>query len=466
MTQPAGPVERFDTIVIGAGQAGPGLAAGLAQRGERVALIEQDRFGGTCLNSGCRPTKAIRASAHAAHVARSSVPLGVHVGDVRVDLAAVMDRKDAMIDAWRSGSANWFEHHDRIAWMHARGRFVSSDGAGFHQVRAGDQMLLAPRVILNPGARTSVPQIPGLDTVPWIDHHGALSLREVPDHLIVIGGSYIGLEFAQIYRRFGADVTLIEGGPRIIAREDNDVSDAVAAFLTAEGVDIRCGHGVARVAGVANDANGQVVVSLDDGAEIAGSHLLLAVGRRPNSDDLGLEHVGVVTDARGYITTDGQFRTNVEGIFAVGDVNGRGAFTHTSYQDYEILADVLAGGSRTVDHRTTTYALFTDPPLGRIGMSEREARAADLDVRVATVPMSKVTKAALDGVTDGLIRLVIDTRTDRFVGAACLGLFGDEVVQLISMMMHLDAPASALSTWLPVHPTVTEFLPTIAAGAS
>lgn len=450
---------HFDTIVIGGGQAGPSLASKLDARGEKVAIFQEGPFGGTCLNDGCRPTKALRASAHAAHAARTAGPYGVNVEHVSVDVAKAIDRKDALIGAWRASSASYYEDHKTISYVTARARLVGREGENY-QVRFGDTVVTAPRVILNTGARSVPPSIPGLDTVEWLDHHSLLDLRDLPSHLIIVGGSYIGLELGQIWARFGSTVTILEHGDHVISREDAAVSDAVATMLRAEGLTVRTGAAVAAVDG----SDGAVTVELDGGERIAGSHLLIAAGRVPNSEDLGLDTVGVATDKRGYITTDEHFLTSAPGIYAVGDVNGRGAFTHTSYQDHEILADHLAGGPRSVAGRIPTYALFTDPPLGRVGMTEAQAREAGLNLAAVTYPMESVTKAALDGVTAGLIRLVVDADADRLVGAAAFGLYGDEVIQSLSLLMHVDAPASALETWLPIHPTVTEFLPTIYGG--
>ncbi len=450
---------RYDTIVIGAGQAGPGLATTLAERGERVALVEAGPFGGTCLNSGCRPTKAMRASARAAHVARASGALGVHAQDVRVDLAEVVARKDALIDAWRTSYSETFERDDRIDILHGRGRLVASDG-GAHVVSIdGDVRIAAPRVVLNTGARSEPPPVHGLDEVDWYDHRRILGLTELPRHLVVVGGSYIGLELGQIYRRFGAEVTILERHVRVVGREDDVVSDAITGFLRVEGVDIRTGVAVERVTA---GRDGGVDVLLDDGATVDASHLLFAAGRVPNSDDLGLDAVGVRTDDRGYIVTDDTFETDVAGIFAVGDVNGRGAFTHTAFQDHEILADHLDGGDRTVAGRTMTYALYTDPPLGRVGLSAAEAERAGVEHEIITFPMAEVTRAVLDAETDGLVRLVVEPGTGQILGAAWLGLHGDEIIQSVSLMMHTGAPLTVLDTWLPIHPTVSEFLPTIA----
>ena len=450
---------HFDTIVIGGGQAGPSLASKLDARGEKVAVFQEGPFGGTCLNDGCRPTKALRASAHAAHAARTGAPYGVHVEGVTVNVAEAIDRKDALIGAWRDGATDYYVNHETISYVTARARLTGKDGDNY-LVTFGDKTVTAPRVILNTGARSVPPSIPGLDTVEWLDHHTLLDLRDLPEHLIVVGGSYIGLELGQIWARFGSRVTVLAHGAHVLSREDQDVADAVAAMLRDEGLGVRTGAAIASVAA----STGGVTVNLDGGESVAGSHLLIAAGRIPNSDDLGLETVGVTTDTHGYISTDEHFLTSAPGIYALGDVNGRGAFTHTSYQDHEILADHLAGGDRSVAGRIPTYALFTDPPLGRVGMTETEASAAGLNLNVATYPMASVTKAALDGVTAGLIRLVVDVDADRLVGAAAFGLYGDEVIQSLSLLMHVDAPASALATWLPIHPTVSEFFPTIYGG--
>ncbi len=424
-------------------------------------MVEAVRFGGTCLNSGCRPTKAIRASARTAHLARHAHRLGVNAGPVSVDLAAVIARKDAMIDNWRDGATAYYEQHEGIDSLRGHAEFAGSSTEGhivvIRDAPAEGVQLVAPRVIINTGARSAPPTIDGIETVPWLDHVGILALTELPTHLAVIGGSYIGLEFGQIFSRFGAQVTVIEHGPRIVAREDPEVSEAIAAFLQAEGLIVRTGAAINRIAPHPDGAR----IVYADGVEDVASHVLVAAGRVPNSDALGLDRVGVATDTRGYITVDDTFATNVAGIYAVGDVNGRGAFTHTSYQDYEILADHLAGGLRTVAGRVPTYALFTDPPLGRVGLTETEARAAGIDISVASYPMSRVTKAVLDGETDGLIKLIIDNSTGLLVGAAMLGLFGDELVQAISLMMHAKVPAAVFDTWLAVHPTVAEFFPTI-----
>lgn len=450
---------QFDTIVIGGGQAGPSLASKLDARGERVAVFQEGPFGGTCLNDGCRPTKALRASAHAAHAARTAAPYGVHVEGVTVNVAEAVERKDALIGAWRDGATEYYENHETISYVTARARLAGKDGDDY-VVTFDDKTVRAPRIVLNPGARSVPPSIEGLDTVDFLDHHTLLDLKEAPARLVVIGGSYIGLELGQVWSRFGSHVTILEHGEHVISREDADVSDAIAAMLRDEGLDVRTGVTIERVEAAGEGA----VVVLGDGERIECDRILVAAGRRPNSEDLGLDTVGVATDKRGYITTDEHFLTSAPGIYAVGDVNGRGAFTHTSYQDHEILADHLAGGNRSVAGRIPTYALFTDPPLGRVGMTETQARAAGLNITVANYEMASVTRAVLDGATPGTVRLVVDADADRLVGAAIFGLHGDEVIQALSLLMHVDAPASALATWLPIHPTVAEFLPTIYGG--
>jgi pyruvate/2-oxoglutarate dehydrogenase complex dihydrolipoamide dehydrogenase (E3) component len=386
--------------------------------------------------------------------------LGVYADDVRVDLAEAVARKDAMIDGWRSSYTDHFTSHATIDYITGRARLAGTEVDGAHRVIVGDRALTAQRVVINTGARSVPPDIDGLDTVAWFDHHSILDLTDLPDHLVVIGGSYIGLELGQIFSRFGARVTILEHSDRIIGREDPDTSAAIAGFLTAEGITIMT---ATTIESVAAEPDGRIAVRLRGAVALDASHLLVAAGRVPNSDDLGLDSVGVVTDERGYIMTDDVFATSVAGIYAVGDVNGRGAFTHTSYQDHEILSDHLAGGRRTVAGRTSTYALFTDPPLGRVGLTETEARRQAIRYRVATSPMDQITRAVLDGETDGFVKLLDDDETGLFIGAAALGLHGDEIIQTISVLMHAGVPAPTFATWLPIHPTVAEFFPTIAA---
>jgi pyruvate/2-oxoglutarate dehydrogenase complex dihydrolipoamide dehydrogenase (E3) component len=448
---------QFDAIVIGAGQAGPGIARHLVSEGRRVALVEADKVGGTCLNRGCRPTKALRASARIAHLVRTAGRHGVHTGDVTVDFAAVMARKDALIDGWVAGLTDSLGHTDGLTVVPGEARFTGRSASGF-TVAVADRSLVAADVFLNVGTRATEPPIPGLDDVPWLDNDRVLHLDQLPDRLVILGGSYIGLEIGQMFARFGSAVTIIERGPRVAAREDPQISAEIGRFLIAEGVDLRTSTKVERIESLGGTG---VRVHVANGDPIAGSHLLVAVGRTPNTDRLDLDRVGLRTDDRGMVPTDGVFRTAVEGIWALGDINGRGAFTHTSYQDYEILLDHLRGGHRTADGRVPAYAMFTDPPLGRVGMNEREARAAGRRVSRATIPMSDVTRAALDGETAGCISLLVDTETERILGASVLGLSGDEIVQIVGALMYADAPYHVLAENLPIHPTVAEFYPTL-----
>lgn len=459
--------EAFDAIVIGAGQAGPGVANHLVGGGARVALIEQDKVGGTCLNRGCRPTKAMRASARIAHLARTAERHGVHTGDVTVDFAAVVARKDALIDTWVDQHTDSLSHTEGLSLISGSARFTGSDERG-HVVavsgRRGDRTLVAPKVFLNVGTRATKPPIPGIDDVAWLDNDRILHLDARPEHLIVLGGSYVGLEFGQMFGRFGSAVTIVERGHRVAGREDPAISDEIARFLTTEGIAVRTDTTAERIEALTGGLRVHTRSGGENGEAIEGSHLLVALGRTPNTDTLDLSSVGVTTDERGFVPTDGHFRTNVEGIWALGDINGRGAFTHTSYQDYEILVDHLDGGDRSVDGRIATYAMFTDPPLGRVGMNEREARESGKRVLKATFPMKQLTRAMLDGETDGLIVLLVDADTERFLGAATLGLAGDEIVQIVSALMHADAPYTVLAGMLPIHPTVAEFFPTILGG--
>jgi pyruvate/2-oxoglutarate dehydrogenase complex dihydrolipoamide dehydrogenase (E3) component len=448
----------FDAIVIGAGQAGPGIADYLVSTGRKVAVVEADKVGGTCLNRGCRPTKALRASARVAHLARTAGRHGVHTGEVTVDFAAVMARKDKLIDGWVNGQAESLGHTDGLTLQYGEARFTGRSDSGF-EIDVGGRSLGAPEVFLNVGARATKPPIPGLDDVAWLDNDSVLHLRQLPSHLVILGGSYVGLELGQLYGRFGSAVTVIEAGPKIAGREDPEISAEITRFLTDEGIEIRTSTTVERV----ESTDGGVRLHLAGGGTIDGSHLLVAVGRTPNTDRLDLDRIGLATD-HGYIHTDGVFRTAVDGVWALGDINGRGAFTHTSYQDYEILADHLRGGARTADGRIPTYAMFTDPPLGRVGMSEQDARASGRTVSKATVPMTAVTRAQLEAETDGLVSILVDTKSERFLGASVLGITGDEIVQIVSALMHADAPWHVLAQMLPIHPTVAEFYPTILGG--
>ncbi len=448
--------QAFDAIIIGAGQAGPPLAGRLTAAGKRVALIERKLVGGTCVNTGCMPTKTLVASAYAAHLARRGAEFGVTTGAIGIDMQRVAARaQQVKLDA-RGNDERWLEGMERLTFLRGHAR-LTAPGV----VVVDGEELTAPRIFLNVGGRATVPDMPGVGMVPHLDNTDMVALDIVPEHLVVVGGSYIGLEFAQMYRRFGAAVTVVERGERLIAHEDADVSEAVRGILEDEGIAVRTG---ANCIGFAAHAQG-VSVTVDCAAgepAVVGSHLLLAVGRRPNTDDLGLEAVGVATDKRGYVTVDDRLQTNVPGIWALGDCNGRGAFTHTAYNDFEIVAaNLLDGEDRKLSQRVPGYALYIDPPLGRVGMSETQARAAGRRVLVAKREMTRVGRAVEKAETKGFIKIVADAETQRILGAAILGTGGDEAIHGILDMINADQPIAALRWAVPIHPTVSELIPTV-----
>jgi pyruvate/2-oxoglutarate dehydrogenase complex dihydrolipoamide dehydrogenase (E3) component len=447
----------YDAIIIGAGQAGPSLAGRLTQAGMRVALVERKLFGGTCVNTGCTPTKTLVASAYAAHLARRAAEFGVTLGGaVTVDMAAVMARKEKVAGASRDGVEAWLKHMAGCTVYEGHASFESA-----REIRVGDARLAAERIFINVGGRALVPEFPGIDRVAHLTNTTILDLAVLPRHLVVVGGSYIGLEFAQIYRRFGSAVTVVEKGPRLVAREDEDVSAAIQGILESEGIAIRLDAECIRLAPHGQDI--AVGVDCTSGApEIVGSHLLLAVGRRPNTDDLALDKAGVGIDARGYIVVDDQLQTNVPGIWALGDCNGRGAFTHTAYNDFEIVAaNLLDGDTRRVSDRIGAYALYIDPPLGRVGMTEAEARRTGRKIRVGKRPMTRVARAVEKGETQGFMKIVVDAETDMMLGAAILGVGGDEAIHGVLDMMNAKQPYTTLQRAVPIHPTVSELIPTM-----
>ena len=448
---------QHDAIVIGTGQSGPSLAADLATSGRDVAIIERARFGGTCVNTGCIPTKALVASARVAHVARRGADYGVVTGGrVSVDMKAVKARKDAIVRRSNTGLEEWLRSTDRLTVYEGHGRFEAP-----HRVRVGDRILEAEQIFIDVGARAHVPDLPGLATAHVLTNSSIMDVDFLPEHLIIIGGSYIGLEFAQMYRRFGSQVTVVEMGDRLIRRDDEDVSEAVQEILEAEGVTVRLNAECLSVAKRGDKISVRVECS-DGDPEITGSHLLLAVGRRPNTDDLGIEAAGLELDDRGYIVVDDQLRTNVEGVWAIGDCNGRGAFTHTSYNDYEIVAaNLLHDDPRRVSDRITAYGLYIDPPLGRAGMTEAEARASGRRVLVAKRPMSKVGRAIEKGETQGFMKALVDADTKEILGAAILGVGGDEAVHSILDVMYARAPYTLIQRAVHIHPTVSELIPTM-----
>jgi pyruvate/2-oxoglutarate dehydrogenase complex dihydrolipoamide dehydrogenase (E3) component len=449
--------ENFDAIIIGTGQAGPSLAQRMTREGMKTAIIERKLFGGTCVNVGCIPTKALVASARAAYMARRGGDFGVTIdGPINVDMKQVKARKDSIVKQSNDGVTNWLRNMENLTVIEGHGRLESASS-----VRVNGDLLQADRIILNVGGRAVVPDMPGIDDVDYLVNTSMMEVDVLPDHLIIIGGSYIGLEFAQIYRRFGSRVTVVEKGPKLIGREDEEISAAVKDILENEGIEIRTN---ASCIGLAKRGD-QVAVTADcePGAEdIVGSHVLLAIGRKPNTDDLGLEAAGVETDGRGYITVDDELRTNVSGIWAMGDANGRGAFTHTSYNDYEILAaNMFDNDPRRVSDRITTYGLFIDPPLGRVGMTEAQVRESGRKALVGKMMMARVGRARERSETQGLMKILVDAETKRILGAAILGIGGDEVIHSILDIMYADAPYSVIQRAVHIHPTVSELIPTM-----
>jgi pyruvate/2-oxoglutarate dehydrogenase complex dihydrolipoamide dehydrogenase (E3) component len=447
----------YDAIIIGTGQAGPSLAVRLASAKMKVAIIERKRFGGTCVNNGCIPTKTLVASARAAHVARRAAEYGVTVGSaVIVDMKKVKARKDAVVQNSNQGVEKWLKNTANLTVYEGHGSFESA-----RQIRVGGELLEAGKIFINVGGRASAPPLPGLDQIKYLNNSSMMEVDFLPEHLIVIGGSYIGLEFAQMYRRFGSEVTVVEMGPRLIQREDPEVSDTVKTILENEGIRIRTGAECIAL----EKRGGRVSVNVDctsGDTSLIGSHALLAVGRVPNTSDLGLEKAGVAVDQRGYIQVDDQLRTNVDGIYALGDCNGKGAFTHTAYNDYEIVAaNLLDGDQRRVSDRITAYALYTDPPLGRAGMTETEVRKSGRKALIGLRPMARVGRAVEKGETQGFMKILVDAETKMILGASLLGIECDEIIHSILDVMYAKAPYTVIQRAMHIHPTVTELIPTI-----
>ncbi len=456
--------ERFDLIVIGAGQSGPFLAAKMVEQGWKVALIEERDLGGTCVNRGCTPTKTLRKSARVAYLARRAGDFGVRTGPVEIDFGAAMRRMRERVEQGRTGLENWLGSMNGLTIVKARGRLTGKRD-GQYRVLAGERELIAPRIVLNTGTRPFVPPIAGLGGHQFLDNESLLALEKLPRKLVIIGGSYIGLEMGQIFRRLGSKVAIVETGPRLTSREDPDVSAEITDMLSAEGIDIFTGNGIERVA--PGETEGGVCLHLANGMVIGGSHLLIATGRVPNTDDLGLDTIGLGTDGRGYVETDGALQTTVPGVWALGDINKRGAFTHTSYHDHEVLANhwlQSPGAVLSVEDRTPIYAMFTDPPLGHVGLYEADARrlvAQGRRISQAVMKMSNVSRAKEESEIAGLIKLLIDEESGRFLGASMLGIGCDEIVQIIGQVMAAGGTWRQVRNALPVHPTVAEFLPTI-----
>lgn len=449
--------EHYDAIVIGAGQAGPPLAERLGKKGLKTAIVERHLMGGTCVNTGCTPTKTLVASARVAHLARRATDYGVTIdAPVNVDMARVKARKDEIVAASNQGVTRWVEGMENVTLIRGHARFEDA-----HSLSVDGRTLTAERIFINVGARARVPDLPGLDAVDYLTSSSIMDLDFIPEHLIIVGGSYIGLEFAQMYRRFGARVTVVEMNDRLIGREDPEVSATVREMLQDEGVSVRLGAECLSVDRGPEGVRANIECA-QDATPIEGSHLLLAVGRTPNTDDLGLENAGIETDERGHIRVDDTLRTNVEGVWALGEVNGRGAFTHTSYNDYEIVAaNLFDDDPRRVSERIPCYALYTDPPLGRAGMTEREARDSGRNVLIGRMEMSGVARAREMGETRGFMKVLVDADSKQILGATLLGLHGDEVVHVLLDMMYAERPYTVISRAVHIHPTVSELLPTM-----
>ncbi len=449
---------HFDAIIIGAGQAGPPLAGRLTKAGQRVAVIERKLFGGTCVNTGCIPTKAMVASAHTAHIAQRASDFGVRIqGAIDVDLKAVKARKDKISAKSREGIEKWLRGMNNCSVFHEAARFISS-----HSVSVGSETLTSDRIFINVGGRAVVPALPGVNEIPYLTNSSILQLEELPPHLVVIGGSYVGLEFAQMFRRFGSDVTVVEKGSRLLLHEDEDVSNTVKEILELEGIHVRLDAECIAFEPSGGDGI-SVRVKCDAGEpKVQASHVLLAVGRKPNTDDLGLDKAGVQTDKRGYIVVDDQLRSNVPGIWAMGDCNGKGAFTHTSYNDFEIVAaNLLDNDPRRVSDRIQVHALYIDPPLAQIGLTETEVRRMGKPALIGTRPMTKVGRAIEKGETLGFMKVLVDAESKKILGAAILGTGGDEAIHCILDIMYSGSPYTTLQRAMHIHPTVSELIPTM-----
>lgn len=443
-------METYDHIILGTGQATGTLLGGLIPTGDSIAVIEAGKVGGSCVNYGCTPTKTLVASAKAIHKAKQGDFYGFSTEDITIDYNRIRERMNEIRNGSSEGLENWMVKTENVTLIKGRGKFTSEK-----VVEADGRMLTAKNIYINTGTRPFAPPIKGLNDIPWMDSAGLLNVKELPEHLIIIGGGYIAAEFGQIYRRFGSEITIIQRDDQLMPREDRDVAEAVRNFLEDEGIQIHCGAEAERV----SEKKGGISLELNSGETVTGSHLLVAAGRRPNSDGLNPKAAGLRISDRGFIEVDDYCRTGTEGVFAVGDVNGEGAFTHTSVNDAEIVLDVLRGGSRAISKRHTIYALFTDPPLGRVGMSEKEAIASGKNVLKATRPMSKISRAKEMGETHGFAKLLVDADTDKILGAAVLGPGGDEIINMFAAIMHSDIPCKEYRKVVLVHPTVSELMP-------
>lgn len=452
---------KYDAIIVGGGQAGPSLAAFFASQGQKVALAEGNKMGGSCVNYGCTPTKTLRAAARVAYQARRAAEYGINTGEVTVDYQQVMKRVRSVVDGSRSGLTDWLERIDNLDMYWDYAAFVGTKD-GLHQMQVGDTLIEAERVYLNVGTRATLPPITGLAEIDYLDNVRLIEqLDRVPERLLVLGGGYIGLEMGQIFRRFGSAVTIVENSQHVAAREDTDVSEEIERIFAEEGITILT-NTAATKASQADDTLTLTVENHETGEikELSGTHLLVATGRKPNTDTLDLDKVGIEIDQRGFIPTNGKLETNVQGIYALGDINKRGAFTHTSVHDYEIVRDNYQGAERSADDRTMIYSMFTDPPMGRVGMSEREARESGRDVLIVRHYAKDVSRAKEDGELNGLVKLIVDAETEEFLGATTFVMQGDDVIQVVSNFMAAGGSYKQMKNALPVHPTISEYFPT------
>jgi len=445
-------MKTHDAIVIGSGQGGVPLATNLADQGWSVALIEKGEVGGSCINYGCTPTKTMISSARMAHYARVAPEFGIHPGEIKVDMAAVVARKNEIVDSFRSGVLEQIDSSPNVTLYHGHGRFTAP-----HEVGINGETLKSDKIFINTGTRPRFPALPGLDQVEVLTNRNIMDLQELPAHLIALGGSYLGLEFGQMFRRLGSEVTVVEMSDRIAAREDAEISDSLREALEAEGMKFHLGSTATKVEKTADGL--EVTVKKKDGTteRIEGTHLLMSIGQVPNSDDLGLDKAGIATDKNGYIQHNGKLETNIPGIWVLGDVKGGPAFTHVSYDDYLVIFDNLVNRkNRTIDNRVVPYALYTDPELGGFGLTEREARAKGYRLKIGSLPMSHIARAIERGETRGLMKIVINADNDRILGATILGADGGELVQTLMTLMRANAPYTLFENAMFIHPTLTE----------
>lgn len=449
---------HYDVIIIGAGQAGVPLASAFAQDGRKTALVEATHVGGTCVNEGCTPTKTMVASARVAYLARRAADYGVQVGDVSVDMSVVRKRKRDIVESFRGGNERRLEQNG-VELLMGEAQFSDAKNVTVHMNSGETQKISGDLIFINAGARPSKPDLPGIDTVRWLDSTSIMELDQVPEHLIVLGGGYVGLEFGQMFRRFGAQVTVVQRGARLLAREDADIADAVATIMREDGIDVLLNTAAQRVE---QNAAGEVqlTVKTPDGERmIKGSHLLVAAGRTPNSDRLNLAAAGVFTDKHGNIIANERLETNVAGIYAFGDIKGGPAFTHISYDDFRIIkTNLISGGTATITNRLVPYTVFIDPQLGRVGMSEEEARAAGRSIKVATMPMNYVARALETDESRGMMKAVVDASNDQIIGFAMLGIEGGEIMSAVQLAMMGKLPYTALRDGVFAHPTLAESL--------